>query len=201
MSIVGLYPEQRDHPVLSAVLGDMTPHVNVQAQVPDIDAELLAVPPLYGGKADRGPAKERPVHRTIAYMLLKGTPVRQIADLVGCSPNTIYNLQTAPWFKTICAQLAATTQADDVLQQLKSAASGAALRLITLTESANETVALRASDSLLDRVLGKAVTRIQSDVPKVPLDPSEELAALRAEMEALTEERSVGQEPITLKQP
>jgi hypothetical protein len=176
------------HPVAAALCGpdedspwSFVPDREVHTM--NASEEHFEVPELFQPeKRSGGLLKEKPIHRTIAYMLLQGATQRKVSEVVGLGEMTISKLVNTGWFREVTAKLAAVAGGDAVMELLKGASTESAQVLIQLTQSKNENIKLKAAESVLDRVFGKAVTRVQKTSSTVPVDPAEELAELNQEI-------------------
>lgn len=154
-------------------------------EVNGTDLEILP-PEIFSERRDIGPKKEKPVHRTIAYLLLKGNSQREVAEIVGCGEVTISKLCSAKWFKQLLATLAQLNGGSEVQALMQGAASGAALVLIEQLNAKDEKVRQSAATQILDRSIGKPAQRIIQSKEVVPVDPRDELELLNREIAELT---------------
>lgn len=157
----------------------------------DEDMEFFGVgrpqpAPLYNSKEPRHVLqKESAWHRTAAYLIARGMTQKQVAAAVGVTAQSVGLLMRQEFFKQqVSTIIADFGLADDHAQTLLAAAScEAALTLIKLSGSAkSESVQLSASQTILDRVFGRAVQTVQQAPVNKSSDPSKELAALQADV-------------------
>ena len=157
----------------------------------DEDMEFFGVgkplpAPLYNPKEPRDVLqKESAWHRTAAYLIARGMTQKQVAAAVGVTAQSVGLLMRQEFFKQqVSTIIADFGLADDHAQTLLAAAScEAALTLIKLSGSAkSESVQLSASQTILDRVFGRAVQTVQQAPVSKANDPSKELAALQADV-------------------
>lgn len=128
---------------------------------------------------------EQPWHQHAARYCAMGMVPKEVAEACGVEINTIYRLRNAPWFQDRVTALMAE-QDKDVMEIFKNARGAMAMKLVDLALTAeSEAVRLAACDKVLDRFLGKAVQRVESDTIVRSSDPVAEKEALLREIAAL----------------
>jgi hypothetical protein len=126
---------------------------------------------------------EKPVHRTMVNMAGVGYTTREIAEFTGYDIKTVSNVLRQPWARERLITEAKKTVQDEMKEFLESEVLPS---LHTLKEVRDDVEARRsdritASNSLLDRFLGKPVQPI-SENQKPPSELSDE--ELRKQVEA-----------------
>ena len=106
--------------------------------------------------------KEQPVHRAMAVCMAQGDSIKEIAAKFGYTPREISYIANADWFRDLVLQI--QTAREYTVEQRLSALGHAAVTQLTelLTGAESENVRERVSNSILDRVLGRAVQRVES---------------------------------------
>ena len=126
--------------------------------------------------------KEKPWHRSLAYMRLQGVSKKQCAKEFDCSVQQVINVSAQPWFKQICVELADIHFAGDMFGMLESAAFDAVQTLNELAVGAeSETVRRASASDLLDKFLKHR----KPAEDKTPDNPEQELKQLDEELERL----------------
>ena len=134
--------------------------------------------------------KESPRHRLILWMTAQGHSPQQVADALGITKQTVYNVRKQPWFRTMFVRLTSELGKDSVHQLLKGEVLPSIQTLIEIRDNGTKDADRRAAaDSLLDRFLGKPTVKVDSDA-KAPSDVPAEVAQLQAEAARLTAELS-----------
>lgn len=130
--------------------------------------------------------KESPRHRLILWMTANGHSPAQIAQALGITKQTVYITRKQPWFREMFVRLTTAMGQDSVEQFLKAEVmpSLEVLRDIRDNEEAKPSDRRAAADSLLDRFLGKATVKVDTDA-KAPADVPTEAAELIAEQRRL----------------
>ena len=101
---------------------------------------------------------------------LSGYTGTQIAEEIGCTNATLSKWRNEPEYKEEFEKRM-NENIDKATKKLKAYTKIAIEKLVELTQSENERIALTAINSLLDRSLGKAreTVSIQADVKQRPL--------------------------------
>lgn len=124
---------------------------------PDVDA-------LFG--ASKGYVKlkkESFQHRLILWYRLQAFNNKEIAQLLGCTPQTISNVSKQPWFQTAFVELAAEMGKDAIQTYLEGEVMPALYRTAELARSGEtDQVRLAANRELLDRFLGKSTVKVET---------------------------------------
>ena len=139
--------------------------------------------------------RETPVHRTMINMAAAGYQNNEIAKFVGRSHVTVANTLKQPWAREYLVKEAKKTVQDEIKQLLESEALPSIRKLVAIRDSvdlnsgipvmaADKNVAAQASNSLLDRFLGKPTQPITTEAkPTAQLTDEELRAAVVAEMQ------------------
>jgi len=130
--------------------------------------------------------KEKPWHRSLAYLLLQGVPQNECAKQFDCSPQMISILRRQEWFKALLVQLADLNFSGDMFGILE----GAAFESITVLHDIalggkSEQVRVSAATTLLDKFLKHQRPKETKphDSPQAELDELDrEIAALENEV-------------------
>lgn len=144
---------------------------------------------------------EKAWHRTAAYLVAKGLSQTEVSQAVGKSQETISLLARQRFFTQLVAEIIADFSLIDegAINVLRQASSAAAHTIVKLADSAkSEAVQLAASQSLLDRVFGKAVATVHKTSGSVALDPGAELKELSTEIERLQKRVGISVETVGL---
>jgi hypothetical protein len=146
--------------------------------------ENAALPEALAGDIDpvRIARRETPVHRTMVNMAVAGYTNREIAMFTGYSPATVATAIKQPHARKYMIQEAKKTVQDEIKELLASEALPSIKRLITVRDSqdARSSDVIAASNSLLDRFLGKPVQPITEN-QKPPSEMTD--AELKAQVE------------------
>ena len=103
-------------------------------------------------------------HRIIVYLKAQGLSNKEVAEKTGLTQPWISQLCRQPWFRLKLVQELKEAGIDQISSVLKSSALDSVHTLIDLRDDPTTPKAVRraCADSLLDRYLGKAVTKIES---------------------------------------
>jgi hypothetical protein len=144
-------------------------------------------PPLHGGKPPtKTIEKEKGVHRVMAYMYASGATIKRIAEETGYSEAQVSSITRQDWFKSHVVVIQHNEFHDDVGRILRAGAQEAVMAMRELASNAvSEAVRQRAAADLLDRFRGKATQIVHHSSSTVPVDPSEEIAQLEAQLKAV----------------
>lgn len=121
---------------------------------------------LFGAsKSYRYYAKESPVHRLMLWMRLEGHNNREIATMTGYCTQTVANVSRQPWFQEAFCRISTERGLDIVDGFLQGEIIPTLDRLVKLRDGAeSDAVKKAACDSILDRVRGKPVARVETKV-------------------------------------
>lgn len=138
---------------------------------------------------------EQPVHRLMCWLKARGVSNTEIAKRVKMSDAWVSQVCRQPWFRLRLIQEMKEAGLDAVREMIKGAALDSVETLIQLRDTPTTPAAVRkaASDSLLDRYLGKAVQPIEVDKPDQPRTP--DVRALDAQIAELETELGLQQSP------
>ncbi len=133
--------------------------------------------------------REQPRHRLILWMSAQGMSPQEIADGLGITRQTVYNVRKQPWFREMFVTLTTDLGKDAVNMYLKSEVMPSLMTLVEIRDNPEAKSADRrgAADSLLDRYLGKPVAKVD-DSGKAPADLPTEVDQLKLEAARLAEE-------------
>lgn len=109
--------------------------------------------------------KERPQHRLMLWMRLNGHKPKEIAAMLGVTPQTVYNVEGQPWFQEAFCRLSQEMGKDAVQTFLQGEVLPAVQRISELAKMAeSEPVRLAANNALIDRFLGKPAVHVKQEI-------------------------------------
>jgi len=128
---------------------------------------------------------EKPWHRLAIMMACNGSTVTEIAEKLERTVAWVSILLRQPWARERLTREIMAAGRNEIETLLKSAGPDAIRRIVQLSESsANENVKLAANRDILDRLLGKAVQKVEATNVVVNVNPKDldaEIAKLEAE--------------------
>lgn len=121
---------------------------------------------------------ERPEHLAVAVLKSQAMSNNDIAVKTGYSVPWVSQVTRQPWFKLRVARLMTEAGLDVVTETLRATTLDSVYTLIDMRDKDTNpaSVRVKAAETLLDRVLGKAVQRVETTVERIP--NSEEISAL-----------------------
>ena len=124
---------------------------------PDVDA-------LFGAtKAYVRYKKEKFEHRLMLWYKLQGFSQKEVAQLLGVTPQTVSNVTLQPWFQEAFVALSTEMGKSAVETFLEGEVLPALQRTAEIARSGeSEAVRLAANREILDRFLGKSTVKIES---------------------------------------
>lgn len=107
---------------------------------------------------------EKPIHRTIAYLMAAGRSRDEVAELTGISRTTIDTVVKQPWFRKMLREITDAAGKDMVKAFLEGEVIPSLEVLRTIRDDTTQKGPTRvaAASTLLDRFLGKPVAHIES---------------------------------------
>lgn len=136
--------------------------------------------------------EERPEHRKIIMLCAMGMSYKEIAEVSGRTPASVSLILRQPWAKQRLCEEITKAGRDPLRTIIEAAAMDSVNTLIELRDDPKVPASVRkgASDSLLDRFLGKPTQHVESTttVKNVPADIVEleqELKKIEAEEKRL----------------
>lgn len=131
---------------------------------------------------------EKPEHRAILLLKMQLMTNKEVSEKTGYSQPWISQVCRQPWFRQRLLSMLHAEGLDPIQAILKPAAEDSIFRVMDLAENAaSETVKLAANREILDRYLGKSVTKVENfDGGKVP--KAEDLEKMDGEIERLESE-------------
>jgi hypothetical protein len=129
--------------------------------------------PLFNGRQPSYVLKaERPEHRIIIMLKAAGRTNIEIAEATGTTPVHVAHIVKQPWAVEQILKEIENTGRQPVIEMLQDATVAAAQFQIDLLndKEANKETRRKASDSILDRVLGKANQPFSVDDKRKPED-------------------------------
>lgn len=119
---------------------------------------------LFGDKpAYQGLKRELPAHRQMLWLRLNGHNVKETAALTGYSPQQVTVICKQPWFREAFVKLSTQMGRDSVETFLQGEIIPTLERLVNLRDNAeSDAVRKAACDSILDRIRGKPVARVET---------------------------------------
>lgn len=119
---------------------------------------------LFGDKpAYQGLRKEMPVHRQMLWLRLNGHNVKETAAITGYSAQQVSIICKQPWFREAFVKLSTQMGKDSVENFLNGEIIPTLERLVHLRDNAeSDAVKKAACDSILDRIRGKPVAKVET---------------------------------------
>lgn len=143
-----------------------------------------------------GLEREKPIHRAMICLYVEGHTIKDIASRLGYSPQRVSQVLKQPWAKVIMREMLHAAGAEAIYNFLKGQAADSLLTITELRDNPNVPPATRlaASNSLLDRLLGKPTQRVETYSTNLNVS-SEDAMEMEAELQRLREEerRLLGQ--------
>lgn len=138
--------------------------------------------------------REKPEHRIVIFLKAQGLANREIAQRTGYTEPWISQVLRQPWARERLVAEMREAGRDAVQELIKASAEDSVFTLISLRDDPKAPASVRAaaSNSLLDRYLGKPTQKVESHNTNVngtlaDLDAlNKELATLEAEEQRLT---------------
>jgi hypothetical protein len=137
-------------------------------------------------------SEEKPWHRWAAYLFASGyNSMKEVASACQVSEPTVRNLLRQPWFQERVTKLMAVNGGKDIMAMLRAEQFNSMIVMIEIRDNKNTPAPVRANicKDILDRTLGKAVQRIQTEDVTASDDPVAEAHRLEEEL-ARSRERS-----------
>lgn len=108
--------------------------------------------------------KESPSHRVICFLKAQGKTHREIAEMLGITPQTVYYTINQPWARQMIAEEIGKAGRSEVEVLLKGEVAESVRKLIAVRDSveASPDVQRKAANDILDRFYGKPNQRIIS---------------------------------------
>jgi hypothetical protein len=132
---------------------------------------------------------EKPVHRMMVYLSASGASADDIATQTGYTAASVRQVLKQPWARQRLVQILNETGRDRVAHFLKNQVAPSLETLQEIRDDTTKAAAARitAANSILDRALGKATIKIESDtttrnVPGEVARIDSELAAVRKQL-------------------
>jgi predicted transcriptional regulator len=136
---------------------------------------------------------EKPQHRMAVYLKATGLSNREIATRLSLSEAWVSQILRQPWAQQQLVKELQLAGRDVVKSVIEASALESVFTLIAIRDDTSNKASTRlaAADSLLDRAIGKAVQRVESDNThrQIPAEMSaldKELAELESETARLT---------------
>ncbi len=132
-----------------------------------IEADYKELPDtLFNSKPPNlGILSESPLHRQVIYLRAQGMRQCEIARRMGFTDAWVSQILRQPWARVRLLEELKLAGREGVQGILQSEAEEAVFRVIELSRTAeDESVKLRANDSILDRFLGKAIQKVESKI-------------------------------------
>lgn len=123
---------------------------------------------------------EQPWHRAAAALFASGHSSKEVAELCERTPATINLILKNAWFQDLVTEEISKRGGDALEALIKGEGINSLAELIKLRDS-NETPASVKNDickNLLDRIMGKPVTRVEADTTVRSGDPVSEIEEL-----------------------
>ena len=108
---------------------------------------------------------EKPQHRLMLWLRLNGHNNKEIAQILGCSPQTVCNVGKQEWFMEAFCRISTEMGKDMVETFLEGEILPTMQKLVSLRDGAEtDAVKLAASNAILDRIRGKPVARTETKI-------------------------------------
>lgn len=135
-------------------------------------------PPLWNDRAATVPrGAEKPEHRTMAYMKAQGKSNREIARIMNMTESNVSIVLRQPYARRLITDEISRAGRNNIQSILEASVEDSLYKLIELRDSAPPSVSLNASNSILDRFLGKPVQRTENVNANVAVGNLEEVDA------------------------
>jgi hypothetical protein len=132
--------------------------------------------------------REKPWHRTVLQMASAGYTNREVSKFVGRSVDAVENTLRQPFAREFLINEAKKTVQDEIKALLESEALPSIRKLVSVRdgEGVRPSDVIQASNSILDRFLGKPTQPITTDAkPMAELSDEELRAQVSAELSAV----------------
>lgn len=107
--------------------------------------------------------KEMPMHRQMLWLRLNGHNVKETAALTGYTAHQVGVICKQPWFREAFVKLSTQMGKDSVETFLQGEIIPTLERLVSLRDTAeSDAVRKAACDSILDRIRGKPVAKVET---------------------------------------
>jgi transcriptional regulator len=138
---------------------------------------------------DKAPKREQEWHRVAIYLRAQGMSFKEIAARLGKTWQWVSNVIHQPEARVILLQEIRDSGKSEIEALLKGVGSDCLLNLKELADTAkSEGVRVAANNSLLDRVMGKAVQHVETTATNVNI--SCDLAELDAQIKELEKQEA-----------
>jgi len=176
----------------------LSPEVRAMAELEEeLEEELEKDVPLFNDRGTGGSynaVRECPEHRIMIYLKAQGKSNGEIADATGYSPTSVSMILRLPWARERLLAIIREQGLPLVQQLLAGAAADSIMTLIAVRDDSKSrsTDKINASNSLLDRFLGKPLQKVET--AEVKSFSGHDAAALDEELRLLEveEKRLVG---------
>lgn len=140
-----------------------------------------------------GITSEKPEHRLMLFMKVQGMSNREIATKLGFSTVHVSQVTRQPWFRLRLVDELKRAGRESLVELFKTEGENSFQTLVEIRDNTEAPAAVRksAADSILDRILGKPVQKIEErrqnvSTPDTVAELDREIAALEAEARRLT---------------
>ena len=158
-------------------------------------------------KPYQGYKKEKPEHRLMILLKAQGKANKEIAELTGYTPQTVSEVLRQPWARQRLLDEINIAGRDQIYELLRGEVANSLMKVVEIRDTATadeKAVALAASNSIIDRFLGKPTQRVESfeggKRNTDQLDPAKidaELARVEGEVARLTGSTTSAPPPVS----
>lgn len=134
---------------------------------------------------------EQPWHRLAAFLFCQGATTADISRELEVSPVTVGNLLRQTWFQEHVTKLMSEHGGKDIIALFKAEQFNSLCTLIEIRDSAKTpaTVRVKCATDILDRALGRAVQRIETQSIPTSSDPVQEAKQIEMQISHLQQKR------------
>ena len=169
------------HPLEEALTGQIQ-----RISLSGISTPTSAPAPLRpkAGKETTSIAREKGIHRIMAYMYASGSTIKRIAEECDYTKEQVGKILATNEMRALVADIIHNEFSDDIGKILSAASLEAVqvVRELINSETASDSIKLAASKDMLDRYRGRPTQHILHSKSSVPVDPGEEIAQLENEL-------------------
>lgn len=130
---------------------------------------------VVGDDTQRVLKSEQPHHRLMVLMRARGFSTSEIAEQLGYTPSTVSIALRQPWARQLLVDMLQGEGLAGLQQLLKAELVPSVLRLVEVrdAEESKGSEVIAASNSIIDRFLGRPTQRIETAQAPVPTDVDE----------------------------
>jgi hypothetical protein len=152
---------------------------------------------LFGDRPPNlGIKTERPEHRLIVYLKASGMTNKEIADKTGYGYQWVCQIVRQPWFRQRFIEECEASGRDSIKSFLEGEVIPSLETLVEIRDNieAKEASRVAASNSLLDRFLGKPMQKVETESTSKGLDDARKTVdELEAQVSELRKQNGLGE--------